>query len=196
MLWKSREGKEKNHTHSSSQPKNSPPPTFSKLYPGKCSLFTTQRPLPDTLWTLPGRASISKLDLSERSEAASETLAKTSTKSSSESSTGAQHEKTPTDSHVSAAWGRERGVSEQRKPHVADKRLQNRHCWNSAPLLPCFHFTLVKHTAVGEDSFLLGTVGWQFHTPLAAGKWSDGKRGARAILGGRDTSLDTPSVLG
>lgn len=142
MLWKSREGKKKrnkNHTCSSSQSKNSPPPTFSKLYPGKCSLFT----MPDTLWMLPGRVSICKLDLCERSESPRETLAKASTKSSS----------------GGAGWrgchrslGRERGSPIREKPTVLIKASRA----GTAETL------LLFSPAATSQTQHLGQLGWQF----------------------------------
>lgn len=107
-----------------------------------------------------------KLDLSERSENPWETQAQ-------KAAQGEQHEKPPTDSHVPAAWGRERGVSHQRKPHVADKSLQNKHCWNS----------VVKHTVGGEDELLVGTGGWKFFSPPCCWEVKWWKKGSKSNTG-------------
>lgn len=60
--------------------------------------------------------------------------------------------------------GEGKGLPHQRKPHSADKSLQGRHCWNSAPVLSCCHFT---NTAPGTAGMAI--LQWE---------WSDGKRGS------------------
>lgn len=128
--------------------------------------------MPDTLWTLPGRASLCKLDLCERSESPWETLAKASTKSSSG---GAGWRGCP------RSLGRERGSPNRENPAVLIKasRAALLKLCSCSPLLP-------PHRRRGWTPW----DSWDGNS--STGKWSDGKRGAEQSW--RQTHAESPSL--